>query len=141
MEQDLHPWEAAVKKQRFLHPQKPLHWRGDQPGQKGASEAQRRVEQLVCGRQKRGRPAQMVCAIALWALGTCTPATASVGSCTPATASVAFCLGGLACPSCHLSRLLPQWAPNAPVITSAGSCAPAATSVGTASVGSESRSQ
>ena len=50
------PWEGAVEKERFSHPGDPLHQLGDHPGQKGASEAQRRVQQLDCGRKSRERP-------------------------------------------------------------------------------------
>ena len=40
-----------MEKERFSHPGNSLHQLGDQPEQKGASEAQRRVQQLDCGRK------------------------------------------------------------------------------------------
>lgn len=54
------PWEGAMEKERFFHPGNPFHQLGDQPGQKGASEAQRRVQQLDCVRKSIDIPVQRV---------------------------------------------------------------------------------
>ena len=59
------PEEKAEGEERFLHPEKPPQWQRDQLGQRGASGAQRRAQQLVCGRQDRVRHTQMVRAITL----------------------------------------------------------------------------
>ena len=37
--QDLHPWDGAVKEERFLYPGKSCHRWGDQPGQRGSFRA------------------------------------------------------------------------------------------------------
>ena len=58
---DLHPWEGAVKEERFPHMRKSSHWRGDQTGQRGsfrASEDSRRAWQQACRGQSRERPVQ-----------------------------------------------------------------------------------
>ena len=57
--QDWHPWEGAVKKERFLHSGKPPPWWGDQPGQKGCFTCSE--ESASTGLwQAEQRPAQMV---------------------------------------------------------------------------------
>ena len=48
---DLHPGEGAVREEKYLHTQKPLHGRG----QRGASEPQTRLQQQVFRRQNRGK--------------------------------------------------------------------------------------
>ena len=50
---DLRPWEGAAKEERFPHPGKTLAHGEISRDRKGASEAQRRARQPVCGRQKR----------------------------------------------------------------------------------------
>ena len=47
--------EGNLKKERFMYPGKPPHLQGDLY-RKCASEAQRRAQPLVCGRQNSERP-------------------------------------------------------------------------------------
>ena len=59
--QDLHPWEEAVKEERFPYPGRPLHQWGEQLGQKGSF---RGLEDSVTAslQQTKQRPAQRICA-------------------------------------------------------------------------------
>ncbi len=51
---NLHPWEGTVKEDRVPHPGKPLT-KDISKERKETSEAQKRVQLLVCGRQDRER--------------------------------------------------------------------------------------
>lgn len=62
---DLRPWEGAEGQERFPHPGKAPNGREISWVIKGASEAERRVQKLVCGRQDRERPTQIISATAM----------------------------------------------------------------------------
>lgn len=58
------PWKGAVKEELFPHPRKPFKWGEISWDREGASGARRRVQQLVCGKNREG-PIQGACATSL----------------------------------------------------------------------------
>ena len=49
---DVHLWEGAVKEERFLHPKSPFTGWEISQDRKEVSEAQKRVHQLACSRER-----------------------------------------------------------------------------------------